>query len=60
MQAKGLIDKRYAPMVYLTLIIGPIHFWLRYRDQFKASLALSDSLDAMDALFLEQLTGQKA
>ena len=57
LQQQGLVDRRYAPMVFLTMIIGPIQFWLRYRDQFKASLALSDSSDAMDALFLEQLTG---
>ena len=57
LQAQGLIDRRYSPMVFLTLIIGPIQFWLRYRDQFKASLALSDPPEALDELFLEQLTG---
>ena len=57
LQEQGLIDTRYTPMVYLTMIIGPIHFWLRYRDQFKASLNLPDSPEAMDALFLEQLIG---
>lgn len=56
LQGQGLIDLRYSPMVFLTMIIGPIHFWLRYRDQFKASLNLSDSPEAMDELFLEQLT----
>jgi AcrR family transcriptional regulator len=57
LQEQGLIDRRYIPMIFLTMIIGPIHFWLRYRDQFKASLDLSDSPEALDALFLEQLTG---
>ena len=57
LQAQGLIDRRYTAMVFLTMIIGPIQFWLRYRDQFKASLKLSDPPEAMDALFLEQLTG---
>jgi TetR/AcrR family transcriptional regulator len=57
LQQQGLIDRRYAPAVFLTLIVGPIHFWLRYRDQFKASLDLPDSTEAMDALFLDQLTG---
>ena len=56
-QAQGLIDSRFNPMVFLTLIIGPIHFWLRYRDQFKSILSLSDSPDEMDDLFLKQLTG---
>jgi len=57
LQQQGLIDRRYSPVVFLTLIIGPVHFWLRYRDQFKASLALPDPPDAMDELFLQQLTG---
>jgi len=55
LQKQGLVDKRYAPVVFLTLIIGPIQFWLRYRDQFRASLALSEPPEAMDELFLEQL-----
>ena len=54
LQGQGLVDRRYAPMVFLTLIIGPMHFWLRYRDQFKASLNLSETPEALDALFLEQ------
>ena len=57
LQSQGLIDDRFTPMVFLTLIIGPIHFWLRYRDQFKTILNLSDPPDALDELFLEQLTG---
>jgi TetR/AcrR family transcriptional regulator len=57
LQKQGLIDKRYSPMVFLTMIIGPIHFWLRYRDQFKSVLGLSDSPEEMDDLFLKQLTG---
>jgi hypothetical protein len=57
LQQKGLIDTRFSPMIFLTMLIGPIHFWLRYRNQFKASLNLSDTPDAMDELFLEQLTG---
>jgi len=57
LQAQGLIDRRFSPVVFLTLIIGPIHFWLRFRDPFKASLALSDTPEALDALFLGQLTG---
>ena len=55
LQKQGLVDTRYHPMVFLTLIIGSIHFWLRYRDQFKTSLDLSDSPEALDELFLGQL-----
>ena len=57
LQGLGLVDQRYTPMVFLTLIIGPMHFWLRYRDQFKTSLNLSEPLEALDAQVLEQLTG---
>ena len=42
LQTQDLIDTRFSPMVFLTMIIGPIHFWLRYRDQFKTILNLSD------------------
>ena len=57
MQTQGLIDTRFSPIIFLTMIIGPIHFWLRYRDQFKTILNLSTSADDLDELFLEQLTG---
>jgi hypothetical protein len=57
LQEQGLIDRRYAPAVFLTLILGPIQFWLRYRDQFKASLNLPDSQEALDALLRGQLSG---
>jgi AcrR family transcriptional regulator len=56
LQSHGLVDDRFTPMVFLTMIIGPIHFWLRYRDQFKTILNLNISTDDMDELFLEQLT----
>jgi len=56
LQAQGFIDDRFSPTVFLTMIIGPIHFWLRYRDQFKAALNLPETPDDMDQIFLEQLT----
>jgi AcrR family transcriptional regulator len=56
LQGQGLIDDRFNPMVFLTLIIGPIHFWLRYRNQFKSILNLSDPPEELDGLFLKQLT----
>ncbi|MBN2547679.1 MAG: TetR/AcrR family transcriptional regulator [Anaerolineales bacterium] len=55
LQEQGIMDDRYAPVFLLTLIIGPIHFWLRYRDQFKAILHLPDTADELDHLFLKQL-----
>lgn len=55
LQEQGLIAARYTPMVFLTMVIGPIHFWLRYRDHFKAILNLSEPTAELDALFLSQL-----
>ncbi len=55
LQAQGLIDTRFQPMIFLTLVIGPVHFWLRYRDEFKTALNLSAPEDELDELFLGQL-----
>jgi TetR/AcrR family transcriptional regulator len=55
LQEQGLLDDRYSPAVLLTMIIGPIHFWLRYREQFKVSLHLSETPDELDSQFIDQL-----
>ena len=55
LQEKGILDNRFSPVVFLTLIIGPIHFWLRYREQFRTILNLSETSDELDQLFIEQL-----
>lgn len=55
LQEQGIIDNRFSPVVFLTLIIGPIHFWLRYREHFKTILNLTEDLDELDQLFLKQL-----
>lgn len=54
LQAKGAINQEYSPFVLLTLTIGPIHFWVRYRDQFKESLNLSESMDELNEKFIQQ------
>jgi AcrR family transcriptional regulator len=56
LQAQGKIDPRYSPFVLLSMAIGPIHFWVRYREQFKAALNLSASMDEMNGQFIEQFT----
>jgi hypothetical protein len=38
LQAAGKIDRQIHPAVFLTMIIGPIHYWLRYRDRFKDAM----------------------
>ncbi len=55
LQEKGMIDSNLNPMIFLTMIIGPIHFWHRYRDQFISALNLTENSEDLDHLFLEQL-----
>jgi TetR/AcrR family transcriptional regulator len=55
MQQEGILDDRYHPVVFLTMVIGPIHFWVRYRDKYVAALNLSQPAEELDRLFLEQL-----
>ncbi len=54
MQAQGSIDQRYDPFVLLTMTIGPIHFWTRYRMLFREALHLEAAEPELDAAFLEQ------
>jgi AcrR family transcriptional regulator len=55
LQEQGIIDTRFSPVVFLTMIIGPIHFWIRYREQFRTILGLTETSDELDQLFLGQL-----
>jgi AcrR family transcriptional regulator len=54
LQRQGLIDTHFAPFVLLTMAIGPIHFWIRYRSQFKMQLHLQGSIEELDDVFLTQ------
>lgn len=54
MQAAGMIDARFSPVVLLTLAIGPIHFWTRYRTSFQKTLGPQASLDELDQTFRAQ------
>ncbi len=54
LQAQGRVDKNIHPIVFLTVIIGSIHFWNRYRDSYQAALNLSETPEELDALFLDQ------
>lgn len=56
LQQAGVIDSRYSPQVLLTMVIGPIHFWLRYREKFAAALDLPEDPETLDRQFVEQLT----
>ena len=54
MQQSGMIAGQVHPIVYLTTMIGSIHFWNRYRDQFKQALGLTETPDELDRLFVDQ------
>lgn len=54
LQAQGRVDQNIHPIVFLTAIIGSIHFWNRYRDSYQAALNLSETPEELDALFLDQ------
>lgn len=54
LQAAGKIDRQIHPAVFLTMIIGPIHYWLRYRDRFKDAMQLPESPDQLDQIFVDQ------
>lgn len=54
-QTAGLLEDDFDPVVLLTMTIGSIHYWLRYRSQFKKILHINDSLDNLDNRFLEQV-----
>ncbi|MBI9051127.1 MAG: TetR/AcrR family transcriptional regulator [Anaerolineaceae bacterium] len=55
LQTQGMINNQISPVVLMTMVIGPIHFWLRYREQFKETLQLPDALDELDEIFIRQL-----
>lgn len=54
MQAAGSIDPSVSPFVFLSMIIGPIQFWMRYRQQFMEQLNLKETSEELDAIFLDQ------
>jgi TetR/AcrR family transcriptional regulator len=56
LQRSGRFPGEIHPAVFLSMIIGPIHFWFRYKDRFAEILKLGASEEELDELFLEQLT----
>ena len=56
LQDQGIINKEYSPLVMMTMVIGSIHFWMRYREQFRTTLGIEQSADQMDQQFLDQIS----
>ncbi|MFH2129590.1 MAG: TetR/AcrR family transcriptional regulator [bacterium] len=53
-QTAGILEDDFDPTMLLTMAVGSIHYWLRYRTQFKKMLNYPESLADLDARFLEQ------
>lgn len=60
LQAQGRFPAGIDPAVFLSAIIGPIHFWFRYRKNFAGILQLEESEEELDRRFLEQHTAMLA
>jgi len=54
MQKQGRVDAAFSPLTLLTMTIGPIHFWTRYREQFKRALGLEGTMDELNRRFLQE------
>jgi TetR/AcrR family transcriptional regulator len=54
LQNEGKVDPQVTTFALLTMTIGPIHFWTRYRNQFKETLHLDGTMEELNQIFLEQ------
>jgi len=57
LQAEGHFPADIDPVVFLSAIIGPVQFWLRYKANFTEILQLEGSREELDLRFLQQLIG---
>jgi len=56
LQDSGNFPREINPVVFLSMIIGPIHFWFRYKTRFAEILRLTEKDEALDETFLKQFT----
>ncbi|MBN2402137.1 MAG: TetR/AcrR family transcriptional regulator [Spirochaetes bacterium] len=54
LQGKGIFSADIHPVVFLTMIIGSIQFWFRYKKHFLKILNLKQTGDEFDNMFLNQ------
>ena len=54
LQDSGRFPKAIHPVVFLSMIIGPVHFWFRYKSRYAATLRLKETDEQLDELFLNQ------
>jgi TetR/AcrR family transcriptional regulator len=55
-QEHGLFPKSIHPIVFSSMIIGPVHFWFRYKTRYAEILHLEDSDARLDELFQNQIS----
>ncbi len=53
-QVEGFLENDFNPSTLLSMTMGSIHYWLRYRTQFKKTLKRTDSLAELDKQFIEE------
>lgn len=56
LQNSGHFPAEIHPAVFLSMIIGPIHFWSRYRTRFTEILQLTEKDEELDEVFLKQFS----
>jgi AcrR family transcriptional regulator len=54
MQIHGQADDRFSPVALLTMTIGPLHFWVRHREEFRRTLRLDASPEQLNRDFEEE------
>jgi AcrR family transcriptional regulator len=56
LQEGGRFPRQIHPAVFLSMIIGPIHFWFRYKSRYAETLGLKETDQELDHLFLKQFS----
>ena len=56
LQDGGRFPEEIHPVVFLSMIIGSIHFWFRYKSRYTAILQLKEKDERLDELFLKQFS----
>ncbi len=56
LQEGGRFPRQIHPVVFLSMIIGPIHFWFRYKSRYAATLELKETDQELDQMFLKQFS----
>jgi len=55
LQKLGILRKDIELIVPLTILIGSIHFWLRYRKQYIKMLDMDKTIEELDEIFIKQI-----